>query len=130
MLCTYKQTLLDQAHRGCCYLWLCDISNSQLPRHQHTKVFLLKLKTIQYSLHSDFNEHHLHKLPIYIEYMCLWWVSALFGMIFCLFFNWSKNSTTELRSLYNVYLCCKCATFLYARTPCNAMRRSIEICLL
>ena len=52
-----------------------------------------------------------------------------FGMI-CLFSKCNKNSTTWLRFLYiTFYLCCKCATFLCARTPCNVMKRNIEICL-
>ena len=73
----------------------------------------------------------LHKLPIYNEYMCLCWVSTLFCMICCLFINCSKSSTTRLRSLYiSFYLCCKSATFLCGRTSRNAMKRSIEICLL
>ena len=33
-------------------------------------------------------------------------------------------------STHMYILRCKCAVFLCARTPCNAMRRSIEICLL
>ena len=75
----------------------------------------------------------LHKLPIYNEYMCLCWVSTLFGMIFCLFSSCIKSSTTRFRLLYTCitfYLRCKCATFLCSRTPRNSMRRRIEICLL
>ena len=44
--------------------------------------------------------HILHKLPINKEYMCLCWVSTLFWMICCLFFNCSKSSTTRPQSLY------------------------------
>ena len=72
----------------------------------------------------------LHKLSIYNEYMCLCWVSTLFCMICCLFSNCSKNSTTRLRWLHGYikfYLCSKCTTFLCARTPRNAKRRSIDI---
>ena len=73
----------------------------------------------------------LHKLTIYNEYICLCWVSILFGMICCFFSNCGKSSTSRFRSLYiTFYLCCKCATFLFARTPRNAMKRSIEICLI
>ena len=58
-------------------------------------------------------------------------VLVLICMICCLFSNCSKSSTTRLRSLYiTFYLCCECSTFLCACTPHNAMRRSIEICLL
>ena len=49
--------------------------------------------------------------------------------IFCKYT--ASTASTRLRSLYiTFYLCCKCATFLCARTPPNAMKRSIEICLL
>ena len=75
----------------------------------------------------------LHKLPLYNEYMCSCWVSTLhvFGMICCLFSNCNENSATRLRSPYiTFYPCCKCAMFLCAHTPRNAMRHSIEICLL
>ena len=42
-----------------------------------------------------------------------------------------KSSPKWLSSLYiTIYLCCKCSTFLCARTPHNAMKCSIEICLL
>ena len=48
-----------------------------------------------------------------------------------LFSNCSKSSNTRLQSLnITFYPCCKCATFLCARTPRNAMRHSIEICLI
>ena len=59
----------------------------------------------------------LHILPIYYGYMymCLCWVSTLFGLIYLF-------STTRFRSLYiPCYLRCKCSTFLYALTPHNAM---------
>ena len=42
-----------------------------------------------------------HILPIYNEYMCLYWVSALFCMIYCSFSNGRKSSTTRLWSLYD-----------------------------
>ena len=52
-------------------------------------------------------------------------------IICCLFSNCSKSSNTRLQSLnITFYLCCKCATFLCARTPRNVMRHSIEICLI
>ena len=35
----------------------------------------------------EYENHILHKLPIYYEQMCLCWDSALFDMICCLFFN-------------------------------------------
>ena len=69
----------------------------------------------------------LYKLPIYYEDV-LCWISPWFGMI-CLFSKCNKSSTTRLRSLnITFHLCCKCATFLCARTPCNGMKRSINIC--
>ena len=47
----------------------------------------------------------LHKLPIiYNEYMRLCWVSTFVGMV-CLFFNWNENSTTQIRSKCNVFIC-------------------------
>ena len=55
----------------------------------------------------------------------------IFVMICCLFSNCGKNSTTRLQSLYvTFYLRCKCASFLCARTPRNALGCSIEIWLL
>ena len=74
----------------------------------------------------------LHKLPIYYEYnvMCFRWAPTIFGMI-CLFSNRNKSSTTRLRSFYiTFYLWFKCATFLCALTPRNALRRSTELCFL
>ena len=69
-------------------------------------------------------------LPIYYWNICLCWVSTLFDMIW-LFSKCNKNSITWFRSGYiMLYLRCKCATFLCARTPRNAIRRSIEFCLL
>ena len=63
--------------------------------------------------------------------MCLCWVSTLFCMICYLFSNFRKKFTSSLRSLYKTfYLYCKCAMFLCARTPRNAMKRSIETCIL
>ena len=42
-----------------------------------------------------------------------------------------SSSDKRLWSLYRTfYLCCERATFLCARTPHNAMRRTIESCLL
>ena len=72
----------------------------------------------------------LHKLPIYYEYMCLCWVSTLFGMICCLFSNCNKNSATRLQSPNNLYLRCKCVSFLGARirNHCNEMMRNMERC--
>ena len=46
----------------------------------------------------------LHKLLIYYESMCVCWVATLYSMICCLFSKCNKNSTTWLRSLYNVLL--------------------------
>ena len=71
----------------------------------------------------------LCNLLIHTEYMCLCLVSTLFCMICCLFSNWicSKSSTTQFRSIYIMfYLCCKCATFLCARTPI-AMQWSVAL---
>ena len=70
----------------------------------------------------------LHKLPTYHEYACACVVHDI-CVILC-FPIVVKSSST--RSLYiTFYLCCsKCAMFLCARTPRNAMNRSIESCLL
>ena len=70
----------------------------------------------------------LHKLPIYNEYMCLCWVSTLFCMICWVFFPIVVKLYYTAST--HMYITFQCATFLCARTPCNAMRRSIEICLL
>ena len=73
-------------------------------------------------------KRHIHVgKTIYYEYICLCWVSTLFGMI-CYFSNCSESSNKRLRSLF--YLCCKWATFLCARTHRNEMKRIIEICIL
>ena len=64
---------------------------------------------------------------ILFKYMCVCLVSTLFGMICCLFYNCNKKN---LLHGIDFYLCCKCATFLGARTHRNAEKRSSEICLL
>ena len=69
----------------------------------------------------------LHKLPIYNEYMCLFWVSTLFCMICCLFSNCIKSSTTRLGSLYITFYLREYSTFSCARTPCYAMKCSIKM---
>ena len=70
----------------------------------------------------DIGKTLLHKLPIYNEYMCLFWVSALFDMILIFVL---KN---EIKSLLHgfdhsitFYLTCTFPTFLRVRTHRNAM---------
>ena len=73
----------------------------------------------------------LHKLPIYNEYMCLCSVSTLFCRISYLFSNCSKSSTTRFLSLSIKFpLCCEHLQVLMCPSSCNAMKRSIDICLL
>ena len=63
----------------------------------------------------------LYKLPNY-EYICLCWVSTLFGMICCLTSNCSKSSTTWLRCIYiTFYLCAVVCHFLMCQysSQCN-----------
>ena len=49
--------------------------------------------------HIQYYTTQKYQYNVYYEYMCLCWVSTLFGMLCCLFSNCNQNSATRLQSL-------------------------------
>ena len=84
-----------------------------LPFMLHCMQILTNTWEVTMQLKRVIGKAILHKLPIYHEYMCLCWVSTLFGLIW-LFFICNQSSTTRFLSGFIMfYLRCKCATFLF-----------------